>query len=157
VFDPWPDEPEETNLESRWGDPEHDLPRVPEPAVEEKDVDPEILGMFWRSVVLANVSLFGLSLGPMLVYFRGQWLWGGTAIALGALTGVRVYHHYRAFERRHGDDSEKPRSSEAEVSETPRAARDDVPQATGHGPVTTGEIDDSRTQSDGDDDPERNA
>ncbi|WP_181861595.1 DUF7322 domain-containing protein [Haloplanus salinus] len=106
MFDPWPDEPEETNPESRWGDPERDLPRIPEPAVAEKDVDPEILETFWRSVVLANVALFGLSLGPMLVYFRGWWLWGGGAVALGALAGHRVYQHYRAFERRHGDDDE---------------------------------------------------
>jgi len=113
VFDPWPDEPEEPNPESRWGDPERDLPRVPKPAVEEQDVDPEILETFWRSVVLANVALFGLALGPMLVYFRGQWLWGGAAIVLGALAGLRVYHHYRAFERRHGDDSEEPNSSES--------------------------------------------
>lgn len=111
MFDPWPDEPEEPTPESRWGDPERDLPRVPKPAVEEQDVDPEILETFWRSVVLANVALFGLALGPMLVYFRGQWLWGGVAIVLGALAGLRVYHHYRAFERRHGDGSEESDSS----------------------------------------------
>jgi hypothetical protein len=101
VFDPWPDEPEEPNPESGWGDPEQDLPRVPTPDTDESDVDPEILETFWRSVVLANISLFGLALGPMLVYFRGQWLWGGAAVALGPVTGLRVYHHYRPFERRH--------------------------------------------------------
>jgi hypothetical protein len=103
VLDPWPDEPEEPNPESEWGNPERDLPRVPTPSVDEADVDPEILETFWRSVVLANVALFGLALGPMLVYFRGQWLWGAAAVALGAVTGVRVYHHYRAFQRRHVD------------------------------------------------------
>jgi hypothetical protein len=103
VLDPWPDEPEEPNPESEWGNPERDLPRVPTPSVDEEDVDPEILETFWRSVVLANVALFGLALGPMLVYFRGQWLWGAAAVALGAVTGVRVYHHYRAFQRRHVD------------------------------------------------------
>jgi len=118
VFDPWPDEPEETNPESRWGDPERDLPRIPEPAVAEKDVDPEILETFWRSVVLANVALFGLSLGPMLVYFRGWWLWGGAAIAVGALAGLRVYQHYRAFERRHGED-EEPRSADGDGDAVP--------------------------------------
>jgi len=106
VFDPWPDEPEETNPESRWGNPERDLPRIPTPSVEEKDVDPEILETFWRSVVLANVALFGLSLGPMLVYFRGWWLWGGAAVALGAVAGLRVYQHYRAFDRRYNGDDE---------------------------------------------------
>jgi len=42
----------------------------------------------------------------MLVYFRGWWLWSGAAIAVGALAGLRVYQHYRAFERRHGEDEE---------------------------------------------------
>ena len=118
MFDPWPDEPEETNPESRWGDPERDLPRIPEPAVAEKDVDPEILETFWRSVVLANVALFGLSLGPMLGYFRGWWLWGGAAIAVGALAGLRVYQHYRAFERRHGEDEES-RSADGDGDTVP--------------------------------------
>jgi hypothetical protein len=135
VFDPWPDEPEEPAPESRWGDPERDLPRVPTPAVDEEDVDPEILETFWRSVVLANVALFGLALGPMLVFFRGQWLWGGAAVALGAVAGLRVYHHYRAFERRHG-------SSGSEVPSTPRE---------------TGEAGDSRAVPDDEDAPERNA
>jgi hypothetical protein len=119
VFDPWPDEPDEVNPESRWDDPERDLPRVPTPDVDEEDVDPEILETFWRSVILANVALFGLSLGPMLVFFRGQWLWGGAAVALGAVAGLRVYHHYRAFQHRHGD-SEEPRSSDSEESSAPR-------------------------------------
>lgn len=109
MFDPWPDEPEEPTPESRWGDPERDLPRVPSPTVEEEDVDPELLETFWRSVILANVALLGLALGPMLVSFRGQWLAGGIAVAIGALAGLRVYHHYRAFERRHdgNDDGER--------------------------------------------------
>ncbi|AZH24861.1 DUF7322 domain-containing protein [Haloplanus aerogenes] len=114
MFDPWPDEPEEPNPESRWDDPERDLPRDLTPDIDEEDVDPEILETFWRSVVLANIALFGLSLGPMLVYFRGQWLWGGAAIALGAVAGLRVYHHYRAFQDRHVDGEDDDATDTAE-------------------------------------------
>jgi hypothetical protein len=108
--DPWPDEPEgpdpEADPESRWGDPERDLPRVPTPDTDETDVDPDILETFWRSVLLANVAVLGVTLGPMLVYFRGQWLLGLAAVAVGAITGLRVYQHYRAFEARHDGESE---------------------------------------------------
>lgn len=104
-LDPWPDEPEQPNPESdpesRWDDPENDLPRIPTPDTDETDVDPEILETFWRSVVLANVALFGISLGPMLIYFRGQWRFGLAAVAIGSIAGFRVYQHYRAFEARH--------------------------------------------------------
>lgn len=103
-LDPWPDEPEQPEPESRWGNPEDDLPRIPTPDTDETDVDPDILETFWRSVLLANVAVFGAALGPMLVYFRGQWILGLAAIAVGVLTGFRVYQHYRAFEARHGED-----------------------------------------------------
>ncbi|WP_338741616.1 DUF7322 domain-containing protein [Haloplanus salilacus] len=109
-LDPWPDEPEqpdpEVDPESRWGDPEQDLPRIPTPDTDETDVDPEIMETFWRSVLLANVAVFGFALGPMLVYFRGQWTLGLAAVAVGAVAGVRVYQHYRAFETRHGEEGE---------------------------------------------------
>lgn len=108
-FEPWPDEPDELDPESRWGDPERDLPRVPsapKPTTREADVDPDVLETFWLSVLLANVAVFGLSLGPMLIFFRGMWLWGGASMALGAVCLLRVYQHYRAFEARRADDED---------------------------------------------------
>ncbi|WP_248897666.1 DUF7322 domain-containing protein [Haloplanus halobius] len=96
-LDPWPDDTDKSEWETHWGDPEHDLPRVPSTDTDEDDADPELVQTFWRSVLLANVAVFALALGPMLIYFRGQWSLGAAAIGLGAITGLRVYQHCRAF------------------------------------------------------------
>jgi hypothetical protein len=100
VFDPWPDEPDEPTdptPESRWGNPERDLPRIPEVETAEADVDPHLFKTFWVSVIFANVALFGVSLGAMLWYFRGQALLGGALVAVGVLAGLRTYATYRTF------------------------------------------------------------
>jgi hypothetical protein len=116
--DPWPEEPEqpepEPEPESRWGNPEDDLPRIPTPDTDETDVDPEILETFWRSVLLANVAVLGVALGPMLIYFRGQWLFGLGAVAVGVIAGLRVYQHYRAFTSRHAGDTTSDGPEEAD-------------------------------------------
>jgi hypothetical protein len=101
--EPWPDEPDEPNPEDRWGDAERDLVRVPEapevstPSASDTDVPAEVARNFWAAVVFANVGLFGVSLGAMLIGFRGQWLWGGAAVLVGALALVRTYLQYRSF------------------------------------------------------------
>jgi hypothetical protein len=106
VFEPWPDEPEEDNPESRWGnpeskwgDPECDLPRVPEVTTEESDVDPHVFNSFWVSVAFTNVAVFGVSLGAMLWFFRGQ------ALLVGVLAGLRTYASYRSFKNGNGNGS----------------------------------------------------
>jgi hypothetical protein len=102
--DPWNDDADETPAERRAANLGPDPPRAPAPNTDPGDVDPEIQSLFWRSVLMANVALFCLSLAPMLVYFRGQWRIGGGVATLGVIAGFRVYQLYRTFERRHGDD-----------------------------------------------------
>ena len=106
MSDEWPDEPEEDDPESRWGNPEHDLPRIPEvatPDSEETSADPELLRLFWASVVAANVALLGLSLGPMLVFFRGDWMLGAASVAVGAFALYRTHSYYHRVRARRGD------------------------------------------------------
>lgn len=102
-------EPDEFDPVDRWGSPEDDLvdvPTAPSPDVDEEDVDPELLALWWRSVVLANVALGGVAVGLMVIGFRGMWRLGLAGIAFGLLAGFRLYQHYRAFERRkQGDDA----------------------------------------------------
>jgi hypothetical protein len=105
VFEPWPDEPDESDAERRWGNPERDLPRVPEVSTGETDVDPDVFKTFWTSVIFANVALFGVSLGAMLWFFRGQALLGGILLFAGVLAGLRTYASYRAFENRDPEDA----------------------------------------------------
>jgi hypothetical protein len=102
------DEPDEFSPEKRWGDPERDLPNVPE-APQGDEIDPELQRAFWASVVLANVALGGLSLGLMLIYFRGQWTVGLGAVGLGAFALARTYLYYRQISReRLGDEEAEP-------------------------------------------------
>lgn len=103
---PWPDEPDEPNPEDRWGNPERDLvrvpkaPEVPTPSGSSSDVPAAVAQNFWAAVFFANVGLFGVSLGAMLIGFRGQWLWGGAAFVVGALALLRTYLQYRSFAAR---------------------------------------------------------
>ncbi|MFB6080219.1 MAG: hypothetical protein ABEJ81_04400 [Haloferacaceae archaeon] len=104
--DDHPHEPDEFDPAERWGSPEEDLPNVPSapsPGVDEADVDPELLGLWWRSVALANVALGGVAVGLMVIGFRRMWVPGLAAVALGLLAGFRLHQHYRAFRRRNAD------------------------------------------------------
>jgi len=104
VLDEWPDEPDEPNPEDRWGNPEEDLVSVPEaPRFDDSDVDPELSAFWWRTVVLANVALGGVTIGPMVIFFERMWLVGGVASLVGALAFVRVYQHVRWFKQRNED------------------------------------------------------
>lgn len=108
----WPDEPRESDPSDRWGDPERDLTNVPEapapPDPSKNDVPADVARSFWGVVLLANVGLFAVCLGPMLAFFRGQWTLGGVLVVFGLLTFVHGYRVYRGFRQRHpaagGDD-----------------------------------------------------
>ncbi|WP_251344320.1 DUF7322 domain-containing protein [Haloplanus halophilus] len=99
-FDSGRDEADETDLEARAADLGPDPPRAPTPDTDPSDVDPEIRGLFWRSVLMANVAVFCLAFGPMLVGFEGAWTIGTVTVVVGVIAGLRVYHLYRIFRRR---------------------------------------------------------
>ncbi|MFC6787644.1 hypothetical protein ACFQFH_17825 [Halobaculum halobium] len=81
------------------GDPSDSLP-------DPSTVDPAIQRPFLAAVVYANVALLGISLGLMLVGFRGDWRFGGTALVVGVLAGIRVYQTVRAFKQRKRDEDD---------------------------------------------------
>jgi hypothetical protein len=94
--EPWPDEPDEFDPEA--AGPQVEIPSVPDPSDADSSVDPAVQQLFWKLVLTFNVALFALSLGPMLVAFRGQWRLGGSVFALGAVTfgyGLTKYRQYR--------------------------------------------------------------
>ena len=89
--------------------PRVDVPSVEDPSESLPDpstVDPEIQRSFAVAVIYANVAVLGVSLGLMLIGFRGQWRWGGFAVVVGLLAGVRVYQTVQAFRTRDRDDEE---------------------------------------------------
>jgi hypothetical protein len=74
------------------------------------DVDPEVSRTFWRLVVVFDVAFLALALGPMFIYFEGDWNVGGPLVALGAISFLYGVREYRAFRRSRA--SESPDSSE---------------------------------------------
>lgn len=97
-----------------------------------QDVDDDTLRAFVTCVFLANVALFAGSLGAMLLYFRGSWQWGGLAVVVGGVAGIRTYQHYREWDR-----------NRDEVTDATHVA--DEP-----GSGTSDEIDDADSSSDRD-------
>lgn len=119
--DAWPDEPDETDPEDRWGDPESDLVNVPSVGGEDDgddgdrgddeqpvEIDSELASTFWAVVVLVNVGVAGVSLGAMFAYFRGNYLLGGGAAVVGVLALVRAYYSYQGYKTESVDDAESP-------------------------------------------------
>ncbi|SEH39100.1 hypothetical protein SAMN05192561_101458 [Halopenitus malekzadehii] len=88
-----PDPPSVENYENRF----------PEPDVDDlgagSDLDPRTHRTFIVCVLLSNVALFCVSLGVMLVYFRGQWSIGLGVVGVGVLAGIRTVQHYRSWQQ----------------------------------------------------------
>jgi hypothetical protein len=84
-------EPDEPDPETKYAP---DIPSVSIPDTSEVDVPPEVARMFWRIVIVVNIGVLAVSLGLMIIYFRGQWPIGGSAIALGLGTLAYGYLIY---------------------------------------------------------------
>lgn len=73
------------------------------------DVDPEVSRTFWRLVVVFDVALLALAVGPMFIYFRGDWQTGGRLLLLGGVAFAYGVYRYRRFRRgRAGDGADAP-------------------------------------------------
>lgn len=76
-------------------------PRPPSPEVEppsaadEEMADPEVAAAFWYLVVVFNVALGGVTIGPMIAFFLGDLRLGGAVFAVGAIAGLYGYVRYR--------------------------------------------------------------
>lgn len=150
MFEPWPDEPDESDAERRWGNPERDLPRVPEVSTGETDVDPDVFKAFWTSVIFANVALFGVSLGAMLWFFRGQALLGGILLFAGVLAGLRTYASYRAFENRDSEeagDGDAGGGDDDGDGDIPNGRADSTASEAGEGGGESADTDDGATDT----------
>lgn len=66
------------------------------------DAADDLKSAFVACVVLANLALFGVSLGLMLIGFRGNWRIGGALVAVGLVAGIRAYRRYRTWESSRG-------------------------------------------------------
>lgn len=98
--DPWPHEPDEFDPHSLGpgGDPAAtDDGESARPGAATADVDRETFRAFWGAVVVVNVGLFLVSVGPMLMYFRGQIALGGGMVLVGIGAFAHAYLIYRRY------------------------------------------------------------
>lgn len=72
------------------------------------DVDPEVSRTFWRLVVVFDVALLALAVGPMFIYFRGDWTTGGRLLLLGGVAFAYGVYRYRRFRASRGEDGAPP-------------------------------------------------
>ena len=70
-------------------------PSVPDTSKKEDEADTELKKQFWSLVLIFNVALFGMSLGLMVVGFRGRWQVGGAIFLAGAFAFLRGWHQYQ--------------------------------------------------------------
>ncbi|MFD1512289.1 DUF7322 domain-containing protein [Halomarina rubra] len=101
--DPWPDEPEEFDPDSLA--PSVDIPEAND--LSESDVSDGLFKAFWGSVVFLNVALLGLSLGAMLLYFRGDVWFGGGSLLVGAVGAVFAYRYYAMYDPEEEQEEEE--------------------------------------------------
>jgi hypothetical protein len=125
-----PDDPAE-NLGTE--DLAPDPPTVPDTSTNEVDAD--LKKRFWSLVLVFNVALFGMSLGAMLVGFRGRWEVGGAIFAVGAFAFLRGWWGYRQVSAEAADSEETDDSKgednggdsdDASADTTDRSADDSV-------------------------------
>jgi hypothetical protein len=81
----------------------------------------EISGLFWKLVIVFNVALFGLSVGPMIIYFEGQTDRGVQVFLVGAIAFAYGYFRYRQFmnDREDEDDGDEDTDDDSDESASP--------------------------------------
>jgi len=61
------------------------------------DVDTVVFRTFWGAVLSINVAMAAISIGLLVIYFRGDWDLGGLALAVGAVAAVAAVRFHRIF------------------------------------------------------------
>lgn len=92
------DEPEETTVTP----PEISIPEV---TIAETDVPEAILQHFWLIVIVLNAALLALSLGSMMILFRGMLSTGGALAVGGFVLFGLAFRRYRTLQSVQIDDS----------------------------------------------------
>lgn len=97
----WRDDPDPDLPDLGPDVPSVDIPSVDTASAESlgagEDVDSETFRTFWRLVVVMDVALLALAVGPMFVYFRGNWQRGLLLVAFGLTVGLYGVGKYRSY------------------------------------------------------------
>ena len=79
-----------------------DIPEAPEPP--DGAANSEVTSLFWKLVVVFNVALLALSVGPMLAYFEGQVDLGIRITLVGVVAFAYGVFRYRRFVNQRDSD-----------------------------------------------------
>jgi hypothetical protein len=112
----WPDEPEgfePDDLGPDAPDPTANVDsRVKESLGATADMEEGLFRAFWGAVVFLNTALAALSIGSMLVYFRGDWTMGGPALLVGTIAAVFTVRFYLKGKRKLRERDEREDETE---------------------------------------------
>ncbi|WP_254273720.1 DUF7322 domain-containing protein [Haloarcula marina] len=115
-----PYEPDEFDPESL-GPP---VPKAPNPP--DGGASSEAAGLFWKLVLVFNVALLALSVGPMLAYFRGQVDLGIRVFLVGVVAFAYGTARYVKFEReRKADEDDTESGTDDSESDDTESGTDD--------------------------------
>lgn len=95
---------EKSDFEPEEFDPDSLGPPTPDATSGEIDLDSDVARLFVKLVVVFNVALLALSLGPMFAYFRGQVDLGIRIFLVGVIAFAYGTFKYVQFTRRRDDD-----------------------------------------------------
>ena len=90
----WPDEPDEFDPDDVGPETPDSTPTLRESFGAAADVSEDLFRAFWASVLFLNVALAALSIGAMLVYFRGDYASGGPALFVGTVAAFATARYY---------------------------------------------------------------
>lgn len=94
----WPNEPDEFS-------PDDVGPTAPSPPSLDEVDDPSVASLFWKLVVVFDVAILALALGPLLVYFRGWESRGVEVFLLGVVAFAYGTYRYRRYQSTSDDES----------------------------------------------------
>ena len=117
----WPDEPDEFEPDSLGPDPPDSTRSIRESLGATENVSDDLFRAFWASVLLLNVALAALSIGAMLVYFRGDYGTGGPVLLIGTVAALATARYYWRFKTGRYTDDDTPNGDGRDESETPTA------------------------------------
>jgi hypothetical protein len=90
----WSAEPDEFDPDSLGPDPP-DATLSTDVDGSAADVPDGLVRAFWASVLFLNVALGALSIGAMLIYFRGDYATGVPALVIGLAAALAAARYYR--------------------------------------------------------------
>lgn len=117
-FEPSEHEPEEYDPEAELRDPDSGSVTIPEVSTAETDVPPDLLKAFWGTVLAVNGAVLGLSVGLLLVVFRGDLRRGGILLVGGLVLLGFAYRRYRSYRLENASDDAPDGSRSGDGSET---------------------------------------